>query len=87
LNWVLAALTQVIPRYSTGHFTEYTLSTEDRLEIVDLCHKFDHILNQGNQHKLGELFAPDAQVRRVVDYCARGGDCGLLHTSGADKSS
>lgn len=53
----------VVPRYSTGHFTsEYTLSTEDRLEIIDLCHKFDHILNQGSQDMLGELFAPDAQV-------------------------
>ena len=48
--------------YSTGHFTNYTLTTEDRLEIIDLCHKFDHILNQGHQEKLGELFAPDAQV-------------------------
>jgi hypothetical protein len=55
-------MAQVVPHYSTGHFTEYTLSTEDRLEIVDLCHKFDHMLNQGQQHKLGVLFAPDAQV-------------------------
>jgi hypothetical protein len=29
---------------------------------MDLCHKFDHILNQGHHDKLGELFAPDAQV-------------------------
>lgn len=54
---------QVVPQYSTGHFTsEYTLSIEDRLEIIDLCHKFDHILNQGRQDMLGDLFAPDAQV-------------------------
>jgi hypothetical protein len=39
------------------------LTVEDRLEIVDLCHKFDHILNTGHQEKLGDLFAPDAQVR------------------------
>lgn len=54
---------KVAPRaYSTGHYTTFSLSTEDRLEILDLCHKFDNLLNMGRQDKLGELFAPDAQV-------------------------
>lgn len=56
---------QVVPRaaYSTSHFTtEYTLSTEDRLEIIDLCHKFDRALNLGQQDKLGAFFVPEAQV-------------------------
>jgi hypothetical protein len=70
--------TQATPRaYSASHFTTYTLTTDDKLEIMELCHKFDHTLNAGRQDKLGAFFAPDAQVRVWgVDVAVWGGGGG-----------
>lgn len=72
-----------MPHYSTGHYkTTYTLSVEDRLEIVDLCHKFDHILNLGHQEKLGDLFAPDAQVGGHLQQQQQQQQCLFASSSG-----
>lgn len=59
----LPAQASLRSRYSTGHFTTgYTLSTEDKFEIVELCNRFDQTLNLGKQETLARFFSPDAAV-------------------------
>ncbi|GBF93739.1 hypothetical protein Rsub_06071 [Raphidocelis subcapitata] len=38
------------------------LSVEDRLDIMELCNRFDAAINNGQQQALGQFFADDAEV-------------------------
>lgn len=49
-------------RYSTARSTEYTLTTEDKFEIVELCNRFDQTLNMGKQETLAKFFHPEAAL-------------------------
>lgn len=42
------------------------LTAEDRLDIMELCHRFDHALNNGQQESVGVFFAPDAEMHTPV---------------------
>ncbi|KAF8063853.1 PDX2 [Scenedesmus sp. PABB004] len=44
------------------HGAEFTLSAEDKLEIMELCVRFDDALNGGRQADLGALFAPEPRL-------------------------
>lgn len=50
--------------YSTEHKHTHVdaITPEDHLAIIDLLYWFDKTLNDGNQHKLGQLFTGEAEV-------------------------
>lgn len=56
------ALQQQHRRLAAAHFTEFSLTADDKLDIMELCHKFDATINAGQQDKLGSFFAPEAEV-------------------------
>ncbi|WIA22084.1 hypothetical protein OEZ85_004427 [Tetradesmus obliquus] len=65
---VVSSRRDAVCRYSTSpnppHFnhTSYELSTEDKFEIMEVCHRFDQVLNLGQQERLGSFFSSDAVV-------------------------
>eukprot|EP00775_Hariotina_reticulata_P014334 gene14334-60_t len=54
--------TAQLQKLYVAHFTEYTLSSDDKLDIMELCHKFDMTLNLGQQDRLGTFFVDEAEV-------------------------
>jgi len=59
---LFASLQAQLQNLCVAHFTEYTLSSDDKLDIMELCHKFDMTLNQGQQERLGTYFVDEAEV-------------------------
>eukprot|EP00955_Chlamydomonas_euryale_P104158 365542-Chlamydomonas_euryale.AAC.44 len=52
----------VTDRFNASTQTISGLSAEDRFEIVELCHRFDHAINRMDQAATGPMFASSASL-------------------------